>query len=167
MNRNESQTVQSNRPLSRRLHRRLALAAVSHCAAGTHFAVRTAATVFGLPRAVIREAGMLELQAAELRIAALEEALLEAHAAASTDPLTGALNRRGFAAASGRELARLHRSAGRIALAHLDLDDFKRVNDTLGHQAGDNALIHLVDVLHKAMRPSDVLCRFGGEEFVL
>ncbi len=167
MNRNDPQTVQSNRPLSRRLHRRLALAAVSPCAVGTHFAGRTAATVVGLPKTVIREAGMLELQAAALRIAALEEALLEARAAASTDPLTGALNRRGFAAASQRELARLRRSAGRIALAHIDLDDFKRVNDTLGHQAGDNALVHLVDVLHKAMRPSDVLCRFGGEEFVL
>jgi diguanylate cyclase len=81
--------------------------------------------------------------------------------------LTGALNRRGFAAASQRELARVRRSGGRVALAHIDLDDFKRLNDTLGHHAGDNALIHLVDVLHKSMRPSDVLCRFGGEEFVL
>jgi diguanylate cyclase (GGDEF)-like protein len=167
MNRNDPQTVQSNRPLSRRLHRRPALAAAPACAVGAHHPGRVATTVVGLPQTVIRAAGMLELQAAEMRIAALEEALLEARAAASTDPLTGALNRRGFAAASGRELARLRRSAGRIALAHIDLDDFKRVNDRLGHQAGDDALVHLVDVLHKAMRPSDVLCRFGGEEFVL
>jgi diguanylate cyclase len=41
------------------------------------------------------------------------------------------------------------------------------LNDTLGHQAGDKALVHLVELLHKSMRPSDVLCRFGGEEFVL
>ncbi len=167
MNRNDPQSVQSNRPLSRRLHRRLALAAVTSCAVGKPHPGGAATTLVGLPQAVIRAAGLLELQAAELRIAELENALLEAHAAASTDPLTGALNRRGFAAASQRELARLRRSAGRVALAHIDLDDFKRLNDTLGHQAGDQALVRLVEVLHKAMRPSDVLCRFGGEEFVL
>lgn len=110
---------------------------------------------------------MFELLAAELRIAELEAALAEASAVACTDPLTGALNRRGFDQACQRELARARRSGSRLALAHIDLDDFKQLNDTLGHQAGDRVLVHLVGLLHRSMRPSDVLCRFGGEEFVL
>jgi diguanylate cyclase len=81
--------------------------------------------------------------------------------------LTGALNRRGFDQACQRELARAQRDGKRLALAHIDLDDFKRLNDTLGHQAGDQVLVQLVELLHRSMRPSDVLCRFGGEEFVL
>ena len=52
-------------------------------------------------------------------------------------------------------------------MVHVDLDDFKQVNDTFGHQVGDRALCQLVSVLQRSMRPSDVLCRFGGEEFVL
>ncbi|MFZ4536530.1 GGDEF domain-containing protein [Propionivibrio sp.] len=110
---------------------------------------------------------MFELLAADLRIEELEMELAEAREEACIDPLTGALNRRGFDHAAQRELARARRSGLRFALAHIDLDDFKRLNDTLGHQAGDKALVHLVDLLHKSMRPSDVLCRFGGEEFVL
>ena len=115
----------------------------------------------------MRAAGMLELVAAQMRIAELEKALAEARDAAFTDPLTGALNRRGFEGAFERELARSRRSGAGLALALIDLDDFKHLNDTLGHHAGDQALVNLVRVLHSAMRPSDVLSRFGGEEFVL
>ena len=110
---------------------------------------------------------MLELVAAQMRIAELESALAEARNAAFTDPLTGAFNRRGFADVFERELARSLRSGNGLALALIDLDNFKHLNDTLGHQAGDDALVHLVSVLRSAMRPSDVLCRFGGEEFVI
>ena len=123
--------------------------------------------VAGLPRNVVREAGMLELLAAEMRIAELEKALDEAREAALTDPLTGALNRRGFERASQREIARAQRSDTRYAIAHIDLDDFKRLNDESGHQAGDRALRQLVELLQRSMRPTDVLARFGGEEFVL
>ena len=110
---------------------------------------------------------MYELLAAELRIAELEKALAEARAVACTNPLTGALNRRGFDKACQRELARAQRNGNCVALVHLDLDDFKLLNDSLGHPAGDKVLVHLVDLLHRSMRPSDVLCRFGGEDFVL
>jgi GGDEF domain-containing protein len=110
---------------------------------------------------------MLELLAAEAQIRVLEQALTEARATAFADPLTGALNRRGFDEAYQRELARSRRRGGQLALALIDLDDFKRLNDTLGHQVGDAALVHLVSVLRKALRPSDILCRFGGEEFVV
>ena len=116
---------------------------------------------------MVREAGMFELLAAELRIAELESALMAARADAFADPLTGALNRRGFENASERELARARRIGAQIAIAHIDLDDFKDLNDTHGHETGDKALVHLVKLLQQSMRPTDLLGRFGGEEFVL
>ena len=167
MNRNASQLVQSNRPASRRLHRRpLHATGTPHTSPAMGFSCMQAPVV-RLPRSMVREAGMFELLAAEVRIAELEAELAEARAAACTDPLTGALNRRGFDNACRRELSRARRSGAPLALVHVDLDDFKQVNDTFGHQVGDRALCLLVSVLQKSMRPSDVLCRFGGEEFVL
>ncbi|HMW17167.1 MAG TPA: GGDEF domain-containing protein [Accumulibacter sp.] len=109
----------------------------------------------------------LELASAQQRINELEQALHEARAAALTDPLTGALNRRGFDEACRRESARARRKGVRIALAMIDLDDFKKINDEFGHAIGDEALIHLVRTLRNALRPTDILCRFGGEEFVV
>lgn len=167
MNHNDSQLTQLHRPASRRLHRRPAHPVVTSSAVRSSVAEHAPTVVAGLPKAMIREAGMFELLAAELRIAELEKELAEAREAASTDPLTGALNRRGFEQACQRELALARRSGLSFALAHLDIDDFKNLNDTLGHQVGDKALVHLVNLLRKSMRPSDVLCRFGGEEFVL
>ena len=113
------------------------------------------------------QTAMLELLAAEAHIRVLEQALSDARATALADPLTGALNRRGFDEAYQRELARSRRRGGQLALALIDLDDFKRLNDTMGHQAGDQALVHLVKGLRAALRPSDILCRFGGEEFIV
>lgn len=123
--------------------------------------------LLGLSEQALRDAGMLELLAAQLRIEELETALRAAEADAFVDPLTGALNRRGFAHAHARELARAQRSGRRLALAMIDMDDFKRLNDVYGHLHGDRVLRHLVQVLQSALRPTDVLARFGGEEFVL
>ena len=167
MNRNDSQITHSNRPASRRLHRRLALSSISFCVTASTDIVRAPNVISGLSKTLVQEAGMLELLAAEMRIVELENALAEAREAAFVDPLTGALNRRGFDKAAKREMSRSQRNISRLALAYIDLDDFKQLNDSLGHQAGDNALTHLVALLHKSMRPTDVLCRFGGEEFVL
>ena len=164
---NHTQAGHSNRPASRRLHRRLAVGVESSCGYRAGQPSMAPVVIGSLPQSVVREAGMLELLAAEMRIAELEKALAEASAVACTDPLTGALNRRGFDQACLRELARARRSGSRLALAHIDLDDFKLLNDTQGHQAGDRVLVSLVEMLHRSMRPSDVLCRFGGEEFVL
>lgn len=167
MDHNNSQILHTSRHASRRRHRRLGSAVVAACSSNSAAFYGSAAAVQSLPRSVVREAGMFELLAAEMRIAELEQALAEARDIACTDPLTGALNRRGFDKAYSRELARARRSGVPFALAHIDLDDFKQVNDTLGHQAGDRALMHLVASIQRSMRPSDVLCRFGGEEFIL
>ena len=124
MNRNDPQIVQSSRPASRRLHRRPALAALTPCMPSSNQHVRPPMLVSSLAKSIIQEAGMFELLAAELRIAELEKALAEARDVACTDPLTGALNRRGFDKACQRELARARRSGYGFALAHIDLDDF-------------------------------------------
>jgi diguanylate cyclase (GGDEF)-like protein len=80
-----------------------------------------------------------------------------------SDPLTGCLNRRGFATELGGALA-----AGRaLTLIHLDLNDFKRVNDRLGHAAGDELLRWCVDVITGVVRPSDAVGRLGGDEFAV
>lgn len=121
-------------------------------------------TLVRLSDAVVRQAGMLELLAAEMRIAELETALAEALAAASTDELTGLFNRRGFQQAFERERAS---NGTPMALAMIDLDDFKQINDRLGHEVGDQALVHLAYLLRSHLRPADIVGRHGGEEFVI
>lgn len=167
MTRSAPQVVLSNRLASRRLHRR-PMPSCSYAPVPAVVSMPRGPNVLsGLPEQVVRDAGMLELLAAEMRIAELEKALAEAREAALTDPLTGALNRRGFEQASGRELARAGRQGRGFAIAHIDLDDFKALNDSLGHAAGDQALAFLVHCLRASLRPTDIVARFGGEEFVV
>ncbi|MDP2108098.1 MAG: GGDEF domain-containing protein, partial [Rhodocyclaceae bacterium] len=65
------------------------------------------------------------------------------------------------------EVGRARRHHGKLCLALLDIDNFKKLNDTLGHAAGDAALVHLAKVVHETIRPEDTLARYGGEEFVV
>lgn len=83
------------------------------------------------------------------------------------DPLTGALNRKGLDETLKREIARAQRRASSLCIGLLDVDNFKRINDTHGHHAGDAALMHLTEVVKENLRPQDSLARFGGEEFVI
>lgn len=83
------------------------------------------------------------------------------------DLLTGVLNRKGLASAIDRETRRAERTGTRVSIALLDVDDFKRLNDTLGHLAGDAALKHLADVARRSFRPQDTIGRYGGEEFII
>ena len=83
------------------------------------------------------------------------------------DQLTELLNRRGLDRQFDIELSRAARSGEPLCVCLLDIDDFKRINDTHGHQVGDQALVHLAQVLRQAVRPFDVVARFGGEEFVI
>ena len=88
------------------------------------------------------------------------EAHVRAEAEAATDALTGALNRRSGEAA-------LTRLTGPYALLVVDLDDFKAVNDTRGHAFGDDVLVRLTRSLRASVRPTDVVIRWGGDEFVV
>lgn len=83
------------------------------------------------------------------------------------DPLTGLYNRRYLDATLQRELARSQRENQPLALILMDLDHFKRVNDTYGHQAGDAVLLQLARLLTEMARAGDVASRHGGEEFLL
>jgi diguanylate cyclase (GGDEF)-like protein len=84
---------------------------------------------------------------------------------ATRDPLTGAYNRRHFATEAERAVARARRYGERAAVAVVDLDFFKEVNDTWGHAAGDEALVRVYRALRARLRSSDVLGRIGGDEF--
>lgn len=108
-----------------------------------------------------------QVNEAEIKIQRLEKALSEVSELVHQDQLTGALNRRGLDSAFEREAKRTERSHAPMCVALLDIDNFKRLNDTMGHQVGDQALIHLSTVIKEALRPSDCVARYGGEEFVI
>jgi len=104
---------------------------------------------------------------AEARVRELERELAEVSTLVREDQLTGALNRRGMDEALGREMARARRLLAPLSLGLLDIDHFKKLNDSLGHQAGDEALRHLARVVRDLLRPTDILARYGGEEFLI
>ncbi len=108
-----------------------------------------------------------QVAAAERKISALKTELEEVSELLKEDPLTGALNRRGLDEAFTRETARADRRGTPLCLVLLDLDNFKILNDTHGHQAGDTALIELTCTARTTLRPNDSVARIGGEEFVL
>lgn len=83
------------------------------------------------------------------------------------DPLTGVLNRKGLDEALTRETSLARRRGTALCIGLLDVDNFKQINDVHGHQTGDEALQHLVDVVRENMRPQDSVARYGGEEFVI
>lgn len=104
---------------------------------------------------------------AEREVARLQSELAHASEMVRHDALTGALNRKGMDEALENEVGRVRRQAGTLSLALLDIDNFKKLNDTMGHAAGDAALVHLAHVVKETIRPQDTLARYGGEEFVV
>lgn len=86
---------------------------------------------------------------------------------ATSDPLTGALNRRALQREGTKELSRALRSGHNLCILMLDIDNFKRLNDTHGHSAGDAALRGLVDQVRQHLRSADTIARVGGEEFLV
>ena len=108
-----------------------------------------------------------EMNLAEERIHDLESKLEQMSELVREDQLTGSLNRRGLDDIFDREFARVDRQGNALCVAMLDLDDFKRLNDTHGHIAGDEALVHLVNLVKETLRTMDVIGRFGGEEFLI
>ena len=112
--------------------------------------------------------GMRErASATEAEIVKLHMELDRVSAQARHDPLTGALNRKGLDEALNREVSAMRRKETAFCVALLDIDNFKRINDSMGHATGDQALSHLAKVARESMRPQDTLARYGGEEFVI
>lgn len=106
-------------------------------------------------------------QATEAELVKLHRELDRVSAQARHDTLTGALNRQGLDEALHREVSGMQRRDSPLCVALLDIDNFKKINDTRGHAAGDAALAHLATVARECMRPQDTLARYGGEEFVI
>ncbi len=91
----------------------------------------------------------------------------EARKLAETDALTGLFNQRFFHETLRREVTRAHRYERKLTLVVFDLDDFKTINDQVGHLAGDRVLAQAADRLREAVRSTDVACRIGGDEFAV
>ena len=108
-----------------------------------------------LQRALAETNQLLQLQRAELETQARR------------DPLTGLLNRREILRLAEQEMLRARRQSGSLTLLMLDLDHFKSVNDQFGHPAGDEVLRHVAHLMTHAIRQTDHVARFGGEEFVV
>ena len=132
----------------------------------THYAAGVAgvlvAVVSYAVRSVFREVGQITEHAQ------LEDDRSALQTLAVTDALTGIGNRRAFDAALEREVQRSARTGRALGLLLIDIDHFKRLNDTLGHPCGDDCLRRIARTMQGEMRrPSDVLARYGGEEFVV
>jgi len=94
-----------------------------------------------------------------------DEADRELERLATVDGLTGVLNRRAWMTQAGTEMAVSVRYAHPLAVLMIDFDHFKRINDSRGHDAGDRALVFIARALQAAVRPGDLVGRYGGEEF--
>jgi two-component system, sensor histidine kinase LadS len=121
---------------------------------------------YGLPLSMVAASILVALGVAD-RLRAQRAALSEAERRAQTDPLTGVLNRRSLIERLDAACTRAKARGLPIALLFIDLDHFKQINDTFGHQAGDACLRAIIDPIHVELRQSDVIGRYGGEEFVV
>lgn len=103
----------------------------------------------------------------QARILKLQDELSQLSEVVRIDQLTGVLNRRGMDDVFATEIARYQRGGESLSVALLDIDNFKLLNDQHGHAAGDSALKHLAGVVKRTVRPTDIVTRMGGEEFVV
>lgn len=113
------------------------------------------------------EASHQELLETRQSLSAMQSELAETRQLLNEDALTGALNRRGLEQTLLREIGRAQRGKTPLTVAMLDLDFFKKINDTHGHDGGDRMLMHFTSLVRSVMRQSDDLVRYGGEEFAL
>jgi diguanylate cyclase (GGDEF)-like protein len=107
-----------------------------------------------------------EVNRRNIAVEALQESESRFKYLASHDPLTGALNRRSFMERAKFELKSCIARSVSCGIVMIDIDHFKNFNDTLGHQAGDEALRHVVSTITALLRKNDFLGRYGGEEFI-
>lgn len=121
---------------------------------------------YGLPLSMVAAAVLIALGVSD-RLRDQRIALTEAERRAQTDPLTGVLNRRSLVERLEAACLRARARGLPIALLFIDLDHFKEINDSHGHLAGDACLRAIIDPIHAELRQSDVIGRYGGEEFVV
>ena len=119
-----------------------------------------------LPTGFTDEAGQL-MADVRYAIGYLDESIRSLEGLSVTDHLTGLLNRRQGEKLLAEEAARVRRGAETLTLGVVDVDNFKHINDTYGHQAGDVCIRHVADVIRRNIRQGDWLARWGGDEFVV
>jgi diguanylate cyclase len=107
------------------------------------------------------------LESANEEVKSLQLKLKEAEQHATTDALTGLWNRRSFEDKLAHHMTRCQQTDGGLSLVMLDIDDFKQVNDTYGHLTGDDLLRIIAKTLKDFVKGKDIVCRYGGEEFVI
>lgn len=108
-----------------------------------------------------------ELIEARASLASIRAELTENRKLLEKDPLTGSENRRAMTFILQREIARAQRDGEPMSVVMIDIDHFKKINDTHGHAAGDAALVHLTQIARSVLRGNDAFVRYGGEEFLL
>jgi diguanylate cyclase len=108
-----------------------------------------------------------KVQESEARIQELERELETTSDLVRHDQLTGVLNRRGLEEIFAKEASRATRHETSLCVALIDIDNFKKLNDSMGHDTGDEALIHLATICRETLRPQDTVARYGGEEFII
>lgn len=123
--------------------------------------------VLGVAAIVLLLVNVIVLSMLEQNRRTIEEAQKQLIRQAYTDQLTGLLNRRAFMREADRRSAEAHRHETPLSLIVFDIDHFKTVNDSYGHDAGDEALRTVADIMREQSRGTDLLCRYGGEEFTL
>lgn len=130
--------------------------------------VAVLALAFAPGSALAEHLPVLEILAGETAVAVERQDLLRRlRQEAASDGLTGAANRRAWDVELPRQLARARQEGWPVAVVMIDLDHFKEYNDAFGHPAGDTLLRDAVRAWRRRLRPSDLLCRYGGEEFVV
>jgi diguanylate cyclase (GGDEF)-like protein len=154
---------------SLRFGRGMGLAFAALCAAAWLESNRQAGMVATSRRVALVNAAtmLLTFVFAAVLTAAQRRWLDKERALSRTDNLTGVMNGRGFYEAAAQEIARSTRYHHALTLAYIDLDDFKAVNDRLGHAQGDELLVTVGRTLARATRSSDVVARLGGDEFAV
>src|SRR5665647_2929693 len=102
-----------------------------------------------------------------LVVSALKGAFAREEKLSRVDPLTGLYNRRYFSEVAGAEIERAKRYGRPLSLSFIDLDNFKTVNDTFGHEMGDEVLTTMAGIFRDELRSTDIVGRFGGDEFAI
>jgi len=108
-----------------------------------------------------------ELVELRQRIAQLETMEAKLRAMSTTDDLTGLFNRRGFFSIAPKQLRLCCRNDRNATIIYADVDGLKKINDSLGHLEGDNALKDVAEIIRETFRESDIVARMGGDEFVI
>jgi len=122
--------------------------------------------IFGLMDELARRNDEIEEYAASLE-EEVKKRTKQLSDMARKDDLTGLLNQQSFYEHLRREVSRSHRRNHNLALAYMDLDGFKKANDTLGHQKGDKILVATANVITESLRETDIAARYGGDEFCI